>query len=194
MGTGATPIERAQVWATAVAGTFLAVLIAAQADVDWAWWQWLVVATLAVDLIGGPVANALGSAKLLYHRPLPTEASPLQRLAHNPVAFTAIHVQPFVAAALLPDDRWAWAATTYASALAGVLCVRAAPLYLARPIAFSVTVTSVLLQQLVAAPLGLGWLGPILVVKLVLAHALPEPAYRPESSVLQPGPDHSSDT
>ena len=179
MGTGATPIERGLVWATAITGTLLAVLVALRADVNWAWWQWLVVVTLAVDLIGGPVANGLGSAKLLYHRPLPADAATSQRLIHNPVVFTAIHTQPFAAAWLLPDHQWAWAATLYTTALVGVLCVRAAPLYLARPVGYAAVVLSVLLQQLVDAPQGLGWLGPTLVVKLVLAHALPDPGYRP---------------
>lgn len=176
MGTGATAIERGLVWATAGAGTLLAVGIAVRDDVEWAWWQWLVVLALAVDLIGGPVANSLGSAKRLYHRPLPAEATTAQRLLHDPVVFTAIHVQPFVVAAVLPGHRWPWAATLYASALVGVLCVRAAPPHLARPVAYAAVVLGVLLLQLVDAPQGVGWLGPVLLIKLVLAHALPEQA------------------
>lgn len=173
MGTGATPIERGLVWGTAVVGTLVVVLAAWRDDVDWAWWQWLVVAGLAGDLIGGPVANSLRSAQRLYHRPLPAEATRLQRLVHDPVVFTVVHVQPFVAAGVLPGDRWAWAAAVYASALVGVLGVRAAPPELAAPVGFAAVVLSLVGQGLVDAPSGLAWLGPVFVTKLVLAHALP---------------------
>lgn len=173
MGTGATPAEKGLVWATATVGTLVVVLAAWRDDVDWAWWQWLVVAGLAGDLIGGPVANSLSSAQRLYHRPLPAEATRLQRLVHDPVVFTVMHVQPFVAAGVLPGDRWAWAATVYASALVGVLGVRAAPPELAAPVGFAAVVLSLVGQGLVDAPSGLAWLGPVFVTKLVLAHALP---------------------
>ena len=182
MGTGVTRTERLLVWIVTGVGAVLVGALAWHSDVSWQWWQWLVIGALTVDIVGGPAANALGSSKLLYHRPLPLTATPMQRLVHHPVAFTAGHVQPFVAALVLPGQPWRWAFGVYAMALLGVVLVHAAPLYLARPVAFAAATIGVIVHGALDVPIGMEWFGPLLLVKLVLAHSVPEQPYRPDGA------------
>ncbi|WP_020666136.1 hypothetical protein [Amycolatopsis nigrescens] len=166
--------ERLLVGATAVGGTVAVCLLAARSGVSWAWWQWLIVAVIAVDMVGGPVANALRGAKRLYHSPLPASATPLQRLLHNRLAFTIMHVQPFIVAAFLPGHAWLWATAIYGIAVLGVLAVALAPAQLAEPVAFAAATVALVVVPTLTAPAGMAWLGYVHVVKLVLAHAVPD--------------------
>lgn len=178
LGTGATPAERALVWVASAASVLVLLALAAAQDVAWTWWQWLLVLVLTVDVAGGVVANALGTAKRQYHSPWPASTA-LQRIVRHPVGFTALHVHPFAFALLMTDATLVWAATWYAVALAGTLAVVAAPLYLRRPLAAAVVTAAVVGAPLVDAPATLTWFGPVLVLKLVASHAVYEEPYRP---------------
>ncbi|GAA4432714.1 hypothetical protein GCM10023169_38780 [Georgenia halophila] len=202
LGEGATTAERALVAATTVLGTLGVLALAWHAGTTWQWWQWLVVAVLAVDLLGGAAANALGASKRFYHRPLSEPAGVVERFLHHPVGFTAAHVQPFVLVLALQvdartharaDERtvawadasggasvsvWGWALALYMTVLAAVIVVHLAPLYLKRPAAFAVATALLIGFTAVGHPTGLAWFAPVLAVKLVLAHAVPERAYR----------------
>ena len=63
--------------------------------------------------------------------------------------------------------------------LGGTVAVVAAPLYLRRPLAAAITTVAFIGAPLVDAPGALAWLGPVLVLKLVAAHAVREEPYRP---------------
>jgi hypothetical protein len=178
MGTGAEPSERALVQVAAAASVLVLLGVAAAQDVAWTWWQWLLVLALTVDVAGGVVANALGTAKRLYHSPFPARTA-LRRVVCHPAGFAALHVHPFALAALMTDATLAWAATWYAVPLAGTLAVVAAPLHLRRPLAAAVVTAAVIGAPLVDAPQALAWFGPVLVLKLVASHAVPEEPYRP---------------
>jgi hypothetical protein len=179
LGTGAVPAERRLAGAAGVAAAAAVVVVAVAQEVAWSWWQWALVLVLAVDVAGGVTANALGSAKRLYHSPVPPGLPLPQRVVRSHVGFAAVHVQPFVLAVLLPDATAGWAAAWYAVALAGTAAVVAVPLYLRRPLAAAVVTVAVVAAPLVAAPAGLAWFGPVLVLKLVAAHAVREEPYRP---------------
>lgn len=182
LGTGAVPAERLLVWtATAVSAGAL-VAVAAVQDVAWSWWQWALVLVLTVDVAGGVPANALGSAKRLYHSPAPAGLPLPQRALRSHVGFAALHVHPFLLAALLPDGTWAWAGAWYLLSLGGTAAVVAVPLYLRRPLAAAIGTVALIAAPLVAAPAGLAWLGPVLVLKLVAAHAVREEPYRPATT------------
>lgn len=183
LGTGATRTERITVWTATALITAVALMVA---DESWALWQWLVVAVLTIDVAGGVVANSLGTAKRFYHSPLPATAGHLTRVVHNPIGFAVIHVQPFIVALALPDAGWAWAATWWGAALVGTILVTSAPLYLERAVAASVVTTVLIASPLLDHPSGLWWFGPVLVLKLVGAHAVREEPYRPESPQQQP--------
>ncbi len=179
MGTGVTAVERGLVWAAAVAGLGVVALVALAKGVVWSWAQWLLVAVVVLDVVGGVAANALGSAKRFYHSPPPAGAGRLRRLLHHPVGFTAAHLHPFVLAALLPGGTWAWATGWYLGCLLAVVAVGRIPIHLARPLASALVALLVLAAPLLTAPDGLGWFGPVLALKLVLSHAVREEPYRP---------------
>ncbi|HSL57794.1 MAG TPA: hypothetical protein VK866_08125, partial [Acidimicrobiales bacterium] len=178
VGSGATVGEQAVVWATVGAGLVLALAVARDLDVSWTWWHHVVAVILVVDVVGGVVANGLGSAKRLYHGhdPVPGAAG---RWLRNDLVFAAAHLPHLVLAATLPGGTVGWAMVWYAVILSGVAAVVAAPQHLTRPIGLAVATVAVLVASLVTGPDALGWFGPVIVLKLVLAHAVPEEPYRP---------------
>jgi hypothetical protein len=178
-GTGATRVEKVVVWLTVAVALPVVVVIQERSDATWRWWHWLLLLALVADLVGGVVANSLGSAKGLYHTPWPSSGPFRHRILRNHLAFAALHVHPFVVVMLFPGSRWAWAAGWYAAAVIGVGLVAAAPTYLKRPAAMGVATLALLVADMAAGPGGLAWLGPTLVLKLVVAHAVPETPYRP---------------
>jgi hypothetical protein len=179
LGTGAVPAERLLVWVAAGLAAGAAVAVAAVQDVAWSWWQWLFLLVLTVDVAGGVPANALGSAKRFYHSPVPAGLRLPQRVVRSHVGFAALHVHPFLLAALYPDAPWAWATAWYVLSLAGTAAVISVPLYLRRPLAAAVVTVALIAAPLLDAPTGLTWFGPVLVLKLVAAHAVREEPYRP---------------
>jgi hypothetical protein len=178
-GSGATRGEQAAVWAVALAALGVVVAAAQREGTAWSWWQWLLVGALVLDVVGGVVANALGTAKRLYHGPVPAGAGPVGRFVHHHVRFTALHVHPLVLVPLLPGATLTWALTWYVTCLAGVALVTRLPLHLQRPAALGVLAIALVLAPVVAAPDSLAWFGPVLVAKLVVAHAVREEPYRP---------------
>lgn len=158
---GATGQESLLVYVTALAGTLIAV-----------WWAAglpplavVVIAVLAFDLFGGATVNATAAAKLRFHGP--------DRTARHHLTFVAAHVQPFVLALTVPGVGWGPAALVYGLALAGAVAVLAVPAALRRPVAYAATVLAVAVSC-AAMPSVLAWFAPVLFVKLLLAHLLPE--------------------
>lgn len=178
MGTGATASERSVVWAVTAACVALVTATALASNVSWNWWQWGLVFFLAVDVGGGVTANALSPAKRLYHTPSPSRAPFPHRVLRNPVGFSALHIHPF-GLLLLPDVGLGWAAAWYSACLAGTVALTVAPVYLQRPMAFALATVVVVVLPVADSPAGLGWLGPAMFLKLVLAHAVREEPYRP---------------
>ena len=173
-GTGVTPVEKGVVWLTVVAALPLVVLVQQRSGVDWQWWHWLLVVGLAADVVGGVVANSLASAKRLYHQAPQTRPSVVERVLRNHLAFAALHVHPFLVVAVFPGAEWGWAAGWYVAALVGVALVLVVPLQLKRPAGMGIATLAVVVATTADGPGGLTWLGPVLVLKLVAAHAVPE--------------------
>ncbi|MEV0245903.1 hypothetical protein AB0H76_04855 [Nocardia sp. NPDC050712] len=132
-------------------------------------WRVAILALVAFDMFGGAVVNATGSAKRWYHRP--------GRSSAHHLGFVAVHVQPFVLAWILPGFSWLAASTIYATALLGALLVTATPAPLRRPAAFAGTAFGIAITTgLLTVPVAAAWFAPILLIKLLLAHLLPEEA------------------
>jgi hypothetical protein len=149
------------------AGAALAAAAAHAAGLPW--WSVAVLAFVAFDLVGGAVVNATPAAKRRFHGPGHSDA---QRFA-----FVAAHVQPFLLALLVPGFGWAAAALAWGLAVGGAVAVLLTRPRLRRPLAFAVTAVGGV-AALVAVPLPafLAWVTPVLLVKLLLGHLLPEEA------------------
>jgi hypothetical protein len=179
LGTGADHAERWVVWAGTAVAVAALVTAAAGQDPAWQWWQWALVLALTMDVAGGVPANSLATAKRFYHSSAPQDLPMIQRVLLSHIGFSAAHLHPFAVTLALPDASLRWAAAWYVVALMGTVAVVRVPLYLRRPVAAAWTTAAVIGAPLVAAPVGLAWLGPILVLKLVAAHAVREEPYRP---------------
>jgi hypothetical protein len=168
----ATSAERALGYGTALVGAALvvALAVAPATGADLAGWQVALLALVGFDLFGGVAVNATVSGSRRFHAP----GTPRHRL----VAFTAVHVHPLVVAALVPGLPWSTALVTYAGILAVVAVVALlVPGALRAPVAFAGAAVLVALLVTVLAPEPwVAWIGPLLVLKLVLSHALPHPA------------------
>ena len=163
----ATRSESLTVYTTALAGAALATVLMLSTDLPLM--ATVVVALLALDLFGGAVVNATRSAKRRFHGP--------DRSARHHLGFVAAHIQPFVLALVVPDFTWTVAAAVYAMALASATVIAITPAVLRRAIAFALTALGLLIvTSLLTAPGELTWFAPVLLVKLLLSHMLPEEA------------------
>lgn len=165
----ATSTERALGYGTALVGAALAVVLAvAPGDgAGLAVWQVALLALVGFDLFGGVVVNATVTGSRRFHAPGASR--------RGLVTFTAVHVHPLVVAALVPGLPWSTALVTYAGIL-GVVAVVAllVPPAVRAPVAFAGAAVLVALLVTVLAPEPwVAWVGPLLVLKLVLSHALP---------------------
>jgi hypothetical protein len=145
----------------AMAAVILAVLMLQGAGHEFGWWQWLIIGIVAFDIGGGVVANATSAAARQYHRPdRPWE----------PLVFAAAHVHPFAMALLLPGYTWVAGATLYTSVILAVGATLLTPRDLRRPAALFFSAVTIALCGLVTGA-GWEWLAPLLILKLVAAHA-----------------------
>ncbi|MFD6400546.1 hypothetical protein [Nocardia sp. NPDC060249] len=141
----------------------------------------IVVALVGFDLFGGAVVNATDSAKRWFHRP--------GRDARHHLAFVAIHGQPFLLALVVPGFGWWTAAAMYGFVVAAAAVVTSTPYRLRTPVAFAATVFGVAITAAVlAVPTFLLWFGPVLLIKLLLAHLLPEPGAADDRLPITPRP------
>ncbi|WP_216212338.1 hypothetical protein [Amycolatopsis aidingensis] len=163
-GTG----ELLTTYLAALAGTGLAVTLAAEAGLGWL--PVLVLGIVAFDMFGGAVANATTAAKHRFHAP--------GRTWRRHLGFVAIHLQPFLLALVVPGFGWATAAVVYAGVLAGAVLVLAVPGQLRRPAAFAVAVLGAAAATMLPVPDPVAWFVPTLLIKLLLGHLLPGEAGR----------------
>ncbi len=179
-GRGATRAEQTLTLLAGAAGTaiVLAVCIIRFGD-DWSLLAYVLVAIIALDVLGGIVANALNAAKRDHHGPPPADDSRTNRVLRDPVLFSALHIQPIVLAIVVPPHAWWWGVGWYLATLAAVVIITRVPLSLQRPAAFAVgMLAAVVAASVVAAPPGLEWVPLAMVLKLVMAHAVREEPYR----------------
>ncbi|MFC8385636.1 hypothetical protein [Nocardia sp. NPDC057272] len=175
----ATRSEAALCYSAAVAGAAVAGLLARHAGGSAV--VIIVVALVGFDLFGGAVVNATDSAKRWFHRP--------GRDARHHLAFVAIHAQPFLLALVVPGFGWWTAAAIYGFVVVAAIAVTATPRHLRTPVAFAATVFGATLTTAVlAVPTFLVWFGPVLLIKLLLAHLLPEPGAVDERLPITPRP------
>ena len=180
-GTEATAIEKLFAWTGGLIGIGITLFFYWKNEFNWTNWQYIVVAVIAYDTVGGAIANSLNSCKRFYHSSLQTFESGYVKLAKNNFFFVLIHIHTllisftFSAASLFYGIFW------YLLLQASVLTVTKTPLYLQRPVSIVIIVTILLINSyIVISPVGFEWLVPILFIKIVYGHTVKEEPYRPE--------------
>ncbi len=152
-------------YSCALAGAVLAIVLAAKAGLSTL--PLVVIAVVAFDQFGGAVANATSAAKRRFHGPGSSWTRHL--------LFVAAHIQPFVLALVVPGFGWAAAALSYGLVVTGAVVVLVTPAAVRRPVAFAVTVlASAVALTAVTVPGALAWFAPVMLIKLLLGHLLPE--------------------
>ena len=184
MGPGKT---RAETVVELVGGAlaFAAVAAVAAGDESVREWSSLQIGlgvVLAVDLVGGVLTNATGSAKRWYHRPGPGRT-------RARLGFVAAHVAHLavVAFVLLPGDLlWWW--TNLGLLMAAAVLIEVVPVEVKRPTAFAALVCAVAVGQAVAPTTGVLALFPVLFhLKLLVGHLVPEAPLVARSSAAPAG-------
>ena len=183
VGSGATSAERLMGYGGAGVVTALLIWLSYTTSVPAiSAWQWAVLLFFAYDIGGGAVANMLNSCKRFYHTTAKPGEGTFIRAAKNVRVFTAIHVHPIIAAAVLGgsvSNALVW----YVLLQVSVWLVLAAPLYLRRPLATLLTVLAVIAaSSLLTLGSGLEWFIPCLFIKMVMGHAVQEEPYAPAQS------------
>ena len=174
IGPGATAAENMLILTVSIAGAILLLIYNANRQLNWTPLQVALVALLALDLLGGVVANATTATKRWYHRPGQTN--------RNHLGFVAVHfIHPLLVALLFRATDWGYFAVTYAFLMAAAVVIMRVPLYLQRPVAFSMYLGGVALGLYVFTPsLGLEWFLPVFYLKLLVGHLVIETPFAPD--------------
>ena len=178
-GTGATRTEQFIVWIGGAVGTGIVIWHAWTQALPWAWWQYAVATLLALDVLGGVVANSLNSCKRFYHSPVKPEEVGFTALAKNHFVFTLLHVHTILIG-LLFSLNWQYGIIWYMALVLSSLLVLGMPLYLQRAAAMGIIMLAILVNFYLIQPVsGFEWLVPALFLKIVYGHLVREEPYRP---------------
>lgn len=177
LGPGTTRAELALEWIVSLAGGLGMLAYALLQPLGWNGWQVAVAVLLAFDLAGGVVTNATSSAKRWYHRPG-------QGLRQH-LTFIAVHgIHLGLVGWLFRAGDWAWALAWFSFLMAASTLILAMPLYLQRPLAFTLFAIGLLLWLYADSLIpGLEWFIPVFLLKLLLSHLLREEPYRPVNNL-----------
>lgn len=144
----------------------------------WNGMQLIVAALLTLDMIGGVLTNSLSSMKRFLHTDQKLALSMSGKFVGSKFLFPALHFQLFVVP-LCFDIAWSYAFVWYGIMMISIVLIHFLPLYLHRPMALLIVMLSMIVATLLPAPIGLEWLAPIFIIKLVLSHCVREEPYRP---------------
>lgn len=178
-GTGATQAEQNLVWFFGLLSTALLGWYWRHNAMDWAWWQYAIALLLALDVLGGVVANSLNSCKRFYHSPVQPEETGLTGLAKNHFVFTLLHIHLILIGLVFGKMNLTYGIIWYVVMLIVSATVQRLPLYLQRPSAMGIIMLAIMVNYYVIPPVaGFEWLIPALFLKIVYGHIVREEPYR----------------
>lgn len=172
-GEQQTPAEKLFNAVVPVLGPIVILGIAWLQGVSFTTLQWIVLALLASDLVGGVFTNATAAAKRSVNGPdgVSVKCS---------ILFNAGHIHPFIVAWLFYNNDWFYGAVIYLTMMILTLTAFLVPLYLRRAVMFTLYGLAVAaIASLLPAISGMEWFVPVYLLKLVIAHAVKEEAYEP---------------
>lgn len=173
IGPGATRAETWLILGASIFGVALPLFYAVSYNPGWSILQIIVAVCIGLDLWGGVVANATSTTKRWYHRP---GQGFTQHLLF--VCTHVLHIALF--AWLFRSLDWYFVGVVGGYLLITTLLVLKAPLYLRRPFALLICCGALIVNSYVVAPTpGLEWFVPVLFLKLIIGHIVPEEPYLP---------------
>lgn len=178
-GTGTTKAEQNLVWLFGLLGTALLGWYWWNSPLAWAWWQYAIALLLALDVLGGVVANSLNSCKRFYHSPIQPEETGFTALVKNHLAFTLFHIHPIIVSLIFGNMNWTYGLFWYVLMIVSAITVLRLPLYLQRPSAMGIIVIALLVNYYFLPSVnGFEWFIPALFLKIVYGHIVQEEPYR----------------
>jgi hypothetical protein len=171
VGPGATAAEE---WLQLGGGLLVAMLLGLflflrRETFEWSGLQTAIAALLAFDLIGGIITNATSAAKRWYHRA--GHDSLRDHLSF--IALHALHL--LLVAAVFRDMDWAFFVVMFGFLLLATVAIVRSPLYLQRPLAFTLFCVGFLIGTYLFVPVpGLEWFAPFFFLKLLVSHLVKE--------------------
>ncbi|MBO6896056.1 MAG: hypothetical protein JJ868_01675 [Shimia sp.] len=174
IGPGATSAEKALQLYLPFAFATAVVLAGGVFDFGWSVIQFVVIAALAVDMMGGVITNATSAAKRWYFREGQGNKQHL--------GFVAMHVaQIALFGWAFMDLNLLWIGGVFAVLFGFSAVIVTTPLYLQRPIASFLFVVAMFLSLYVfSTPLEVQWFLPMLYYKILISHVLREEPYQPD--------------
>ncbi|WP_323173649.1 hypothetical protein [Natrialba sp. PRR66] len=163
VGPTATSTEQALTAAFAVLATGVVCGYAIASDIGWSWFQFAVVGVITLDVAGGIPANATSSGYRWWHRP--------EKSNWDHLLFVAVHVHPFVLAALFAGVTWGEAMVIYGYLLVAAATVLRVDVSVRRASSLALFALWLLVTSSIQIlPIGLEWFTPLLYLKLLVSH------------------------
>ena len=143
-------------------------------QVNWPWWQMMVVALVATDIGSGVVANFLATTRKFYQDEVLENEPGWSRFIRSPMGFTSIHIYPILVWLILTPEMWWVGLVWYGLILGCVALLVSVPkkLFLAI-VGFLLIVVFLVNAYLLPYPDTLSWFIPLLFIKLTLGHLMP---------------------
>ncbi|WP_432454015.1 MULTISPECIES: hypothetical protein [unclassified Agarivorans] len=177
IGPGATRAEWGLQTIIPAVAAIAALLNAWQLGAEWTWWQNIVAALIAFDVMGGIITNATSSAKRWYHR--------VGQGRKQHLNFIALHfLQLSLISWCFLDFDFVWIGIAGLYMMGAAWLILTTVLYLQRPMAMALYSGALLISLYVLpAALGLEWFLPMFYLKLLVSHLPQEEPYRPSDEV-----------
>ncbi|WP_299421135.1 hypothetical protein [uncultured Shimia sp.] len=174
IGPGATPAEKALQLYLPFGFGAIVLLAGLVLDFGWSVAQFVVIAVLAVDMMGGVITNATSTAKRWFFR----EGQGIKQ--H--LGFVAMHVaQTALFGWAFMDLDLLWIGSVFVVLFGFSAAILTMPLYLQRPIASFLFVVAMFLSlYLFETPQEVQWFLPMLYYKILISHVLREEPYQPD--------------
>lgn len=131
----------------------------------WNIFQILVSSIFAFDIFGGIIVNSTTAGRKYWHSS--------NRSMFKQIAFLLLHIHPFIIAFMWSGYLFDKAFLLYLIIVTFSLLVMYAPKGLQKPISFGLTSVGIILVfYFLQMPIGLMWLPPLLIIKLVAAYSV----------------------
>jgi len=165
IGPNATKAELLISWSGALLAFFT--MLVYGYTLGWNMLQILVSSIFAFDIFGGVIVNSTTSGREYWHN--------ADKTTFKQLSFLCLHLHPFVVAFIWPEYLFIEAFLLYLLVVLCSLTVMVTPKGLQRPVSLGLASMAIgLAIVFLQMPIGLMWLPPLYLIKLIAAHSVSE--------------------